>query len=81
LNGHVHAAQTVKEIEAGESRAYYDDVEIFDWVAHFAILAIFALPAEHAWHRWEADKGPRVSSKGASAVGQVGTRASAPNTL
>jgi hypothetical protein len=29
LNGHAHAAQTIKEIEAGESRAYYDDVEIF----------------------------------------------------
>jgi hypothetical protein len=28
--GHAHAAQTVEEIEAGEARAYNDDVEIFD---------------------------------------------------
>jgi hypothetical protein len=33
LNGHAHAAQTVKEIETGESRADYDDVEIFDLTA------------------------------------------------
>src|SRR5713101_7276441 len=32
LNGHAHAAQTVKEIEAGESRADHDDIEIFDLV-------------------------------------------------
>src|SRR5258708_2639151 len=30
LDGHAHAAQTVKEIEAGETGADYDDVEIFD---------------------------------------------------
>jgi hypothetical protein len=30
LNGHAHVAQTVKEIEAGESGADYDDVKIFD---------------------------------------------------
>src|SRR5580704_2447075 len=29
LDGHAHAAQAVEEIEAGESRADQDDVEIF----------------------------------------------------
>src|ERR1700722_17216879 len=33
LNGHAHAAQTVKEVESGKSRTYQDDIEIFDLAA------------------------------------------------
>src|SRR5260370_654451 len=43
LNGHAHAAQTVKEIEAGESRANHDDIEIFN----LAVVRPFRLSRVH----------------------------------
>src|SRR3984957_13712101 len=43
LDGHAHAAQTVKEVESGKSRTYQDDIEIFD----LAVFRPFRLSRAH----------------------------------